>query len=70
MLRSRWRPLALSSAVLAACWLLLASAFLSATLLPVSSEAVPFGVLASGTGQPVLPVTAASLGNIAGAVVN
>ena len=56
--------------VLAACWLLLGSAFLSATLLPGSSEAVLFGLLASGTGQPALLVTAASLGNIAGAVVN
>jgi membrane protein YqaA with SNARE-associated domain len=56
--------------VLAACWLLFGSAFLSATLLPGSSEAVLLGLMASGTGQPVLLVTAASLGNIAGAVVN
>ena len=56
--------------VLAACWLLFGSAFLSATLLPGSSEAVLLGLLASGTGQPVLLVAAASLGNIAGAVVN
>ena len=56
--------------VLAACWLLLGSAFLSATLLPGSSEAVLLGLLASGAGQPALLVTAASLGNIAGAVVN
>ena len=56
--------------VLAACWLLFGSAFLSATLLPGSSEAVLLGLLATGTGQPVLLVTAASLGNIAGAVVN
>ena len=56
--------------VLAACWLLFASAFLSATLLPGSSEAVLIGLLASGTGQPALLVAAASLGNIAGALVN
>lgn len=56
--------------VLAACWLLFASAFLSATLLPGSSEAVLIGFLASGTGQPALLVAVASLGNIAGAVVN
>jgi membrane protein YqaA with SNARE-associated domain len=56
--------------VLAACWLLFGSAFLSATLLPGSSEAVLLGLLAGGTGQPTLLVTAASLGNIAGATVN
>lgn len=56
--------------VLAACWLLFGSAFLSATLLPGSSEAVLLGLLAGGTGQPALLVTAASLGNIAGAAVN
>ncbi len=56
--------------VLAACWLLFGSAFLSATLLPGSSEAVLLGFLASGTGKPALLVTAASLGNIAGATVN
>lgn len=55
---------------LAACWLLFAAAFLSATLLPGSSEAVLLGLLANGTGQPVLLVTIASLGNIAGALVN
>ena len=56
--------------VLAACWLLFGSAFLSATLLPGSSEAVLLGLLANGSGQPVLLVTIASLGNIAGALVN
>ena len=56
--------------IVAACWLLFGSAFLSATLLPGSSEAVLIGLLASGTGQPALLVTAASPGNIAGAVVN
>ena len=50
--------------------MLFGSAFLSATLLPGSSEAVLLGLLASDIGQPALLVTAASLGNIAGAVVN
>lgn len=56
--------------VFAACWLLFGSAFLSATLLPGSSEAVLLGLLASGMGEPVMLVTVASLGNIAGATVN
>lgn len=55
---------------LAAYWLLFISAFLSATLLPGSSEAVLIGLLASGKGQPGLLITVASIGNIAGAVVN
>ncbi|QCO55541.1 DedA family protein [Pseudorhodobacter turbinis] len=55
---------------LAACGLLLLSAFLSATLLPGSSEAVLIGLLASGTGSPALLITVASLGNIAGSAVN
>ena len=55
--------------VLAAAWLLFVAAFLSATLLPGSSEALLIGFLASGVGQPVLLVAAASLGNIAGAAV-
>ena len=50
--------------------LLLLSAFLSATLLPGSSEAVLIGFLASAQGKPVALIAAASLGNIAGAVVN
>lgn len=50
--------------------LLFVSAFLSATLLPGSSEAVLIGLLASAQGTPVALIAAASLGNIAGAVVN
>ena len=50
--------------------LLFLSAFVSATLLPGSSEAVLLGLLASEQGQPVALIVAASLGNIAGAVVN
>ena len=56
--------------IVAACWLLFGSAFLSATLLPGSSEAVLLGLLANGTGQPALLVVAASLGNVAGATLN
>ena len=50
--------------------LLLLSAFLSATLLPGSSEAVLLGLLAAGTGNPAVLIAVASVGNIAGAVVN
>ena len=56
--------------IIAACWLLFGLAFLSATLLPGSSEAVLLGLLANGTGQPALLVVAASLGNVAGATLN
>ncbi|MGV8988333.1 MAG: YqaA family protein [Cypionkella sp.] len=55
---------------LSAYGLLFLSAFLSATLLPGSSEAVLMGLLASAKGKPVALIAAASLGNIAGAVVN
>ena len=57
-------------AILAARWLLFGSAFLSAKLLPGPSEAVLLVLLASGTGQPALLVTAALLGSIADAVMN
>ena len=50
--------------------LLFLSAFLSATLLPGSSEALLLGFLASGQGAPAVLITFASLGNVAGAVVN
>lgn len=56
--------------VLSTYGLLCLSAFLSATLLPGSSEAVLIGLLAAAQGTPVLLIAAASLGNIAGAVVN
>ena len=56
--------------LLTAYGLLFLSAFLSATLLPGSSEAVLIGLLASAQGKPVALITAASLGNIAGATVN
>ncbi|MCB1469062.1 MAG: DedA family protein [Rhizobiaceae bacterium] len=46
------------------------SAFLSATLLPGSSEAVLVGLLAAGQGQPAILVGAASFGNVAGAAAN
>ncbi|OYX42092.1 MAG: hypothetical protein B7Z02_13285 [Rhodobacterales bacterium 32-67-9] len=50
--------------------ILIVSAFLSATLLPGSSEAVLVSLLAAGQGQPAFLVGAASFGNVAGAVVN
>jgi membrane protein YqaA with SNARE-associated domain len=55
---------------LSALGMLAASAFLSATLLPGSSEAVLVGLLASGMGQPAQLIAAASLGNVAGATLN
>ena len=55
---------------LSAYGLLFLTAFLSATLLPGSSEALLLGFLAGGKGEPVLLITFASLGNVAGALVN
>ncbi len=55
---------------LAAYGLLLLSAFLSATLLPGSSEAVLVGFLATYQGFPALLIVFATVGNVAGAVVN
>lgn len=54
----------------AAYGLLCLSAFLSATLLPGSSEAVLLGMLVNGQGSPVILVIFATLGNVAGAAVN
>lgn len=50
--------------------LLFLSAFLSATLLPGSSEAVLVGFLATKQGLPALLILFATVGNVAGAVVN
>lgn len=50
--------------------LLFVSAFLSATLLPGSSEVVLLGLLASAKGQPFVLVAVAIVGNVAGSVVN
>ena len=55
---------------LAAYGLLFLSAFLSATLLPGSSETVLVGFLAANQGLPALLVLFATVGNVAGAVVN
>ncbi|RTM09227.1 MAG: DedA family protein [Hyphomicrobiales bacterium] len=49
---------------------LFASAFLAATVLPVSSEVVLLGLLAAGRGDPVLLFTVATIGNTLGSVVN
>jgi membrane protein YqaA with SNARE-associated domain len=50
--------------------LLLGSAFLSATLLPGSSEAVLIGLLAAAKGQAAWLILTATIGNVAGATVN
>ena len=50
--------------------LLLGSAFLSATVLPGSSEAVMIGLLASAKGQPGMLIFVATVGNVAGSLVN
>lgn len=49
---------------------LAASAFLSATLLPGSSEALLVSLLASETGSVLMLILVASIGNIAGSCVN
>ncbi|MER8371405.1 YqaA family protein [Mesorhizobium sp. M1409] len=46
------------------------SAFLAATILPVSSEVVLAGLIASGRGDPALLLTVATIGNTLGSVVN
>lgn len=46
------------------------SAFLSATLLPGSSEALLLGLLANGQGTPLVLVAFATFGNVSGALVN
>jgi membrane protein YqaA with SNARE-associated domain len=45
------------------------SAFLAATVLPVSSEAVLAGLVVSGRGDPVLLLAVATIGNTLGSVV-
>jgi membrane protein YqaA with SNARE-associated domain len=49
---------------------LFASAFLSATLLPGSSEAALVGLLAAGQGNVALLVAVATAGNVLGSVAN
>ncbi len=49
---------------------LFASAFLSATLLPGSSEVALIALLALGKHDPVLLVAVATVGNVLGSVVN
>ncbi|TIT21952.1 MAG: DedA family protein [Mesorhizobium sp.] len=46
------------------------SAFLAATILPVSSEVVLAGLIAGGRGDPVLLLAVATIGNTLGSVVN
>jgi membrane protein YqaA with SNARE-associated domain len=49
---------------------LFASAFLSATLLPGSSEAALVALLALGRSEPALLVAVATAGNVLGSIVN
>jgi membrane protein YqaA with SNARE-associated domain len=49
---------------------LFASAFLSATILPGSSEAVLVAVLASEAAPPAVAIAVATVGNTLGSVVN
>jgi membrane protein YqaA with SNARE-associated domain len=49
---------------------LFASALLSATLLPFSSEAVLLGLLATEAGHPAALVAVATAGNVLGSLVN
>ena len=49
---------------------LFGSAFLSATLLPGSSEAMLIALLAAGEGDPALLIAVATAGNVLGSAVN
>jgi membrane protein YqaA with SNARE-associated domain len=49
---------------------LFVSAFLAATVLPVSSEAVLAGLVAAGQGDPALLFVVATVGNTLGSAVN
>lgn len=55
---------------MAALWALFASAFLSATLVPMASEGVLAGLIAAGGHDPWALWGVATAGNVAGAVVN
>ncbi|MGX9182316.1 YqaA family protein, partial [Mesorhizobium sp. BHbdii] len=46
------------------------SAFLAATVLPISSEAVLAGLVVSGRGDPWLLLMLATIGNTLGSVMN
>ncbi len=56
--------------MLAACGGLFVAAFLAATLLPAQSEALLVALVAAGDISALLLVAVASLGNIAGSLVN
>ena len=49
---------------------LFVSAFLAATILPISSEAVLAGLVATGQGDPMLLLGVATVGNTLGSAVN
>ena len=60
----------MTPADLAAYGALFASAFLAATVLPLSSEAVLAGLLAARAGEAPLLLAVATVGNTLGSVVN
>lgn len=49
---------------------LAATAFLAATLFPISSEVALIAALAAGAGAPIPLIAAATVGNVAGACLN
>lgn len=49
---------------------LFASAFLAGSVLPAQSEAVLAAMLLAGTASPALLVAVATIGNVAGAILN
>lgn len=49
---------------------LFVSAFLAATVLPISSEVMLAGLITTGRGDPALLFTVATIGNTLGSVVN
>lgn len=58
------------TADLAAYFSLLLAAFTAATLLPTQSEAVLAGLLIAGQQPPAALIAVASIGNVAGSVIN
>ena len=60
----------MTAADLAALAGLFASALLAATILPMQSEAVLFGLLHLGRLEPWLLLVVASVGNVLGSIVN
>jgi membrane protein YqaA with SNARE-associated domain len=69
--RKKWQGQALDNMTeISALTALFLSAFLSATLLPGSSEAALVGLLAAGQGSPSALIAVATVGNVLGSCVN